>query len=65
MLAKDQVHIERTLYVHAGGLRQRLMLSNYGQAEVELPVAFSFVNDFADIFEVRRGSARPKRVPGA
>jgi glycogen debranching enzyme len=60
VLAKDQVHIERTLYVHAGGLRQRVMLSNYGHAEVELPVAFNFDNDFADIFEVR-GIARARR----
>ena len=60
VLAKDQVHIERTLYVHAGGLRQRVMLSNYGQAAIELPVAFSFDNDFADIFEVR-GITRARR----
>ena len=60
VLAKDQIHIERTLYVHAGGLRQRVMLSNYGQAEVELPVTFSFDNDFADIFEVR-GITRARR----
>jgi glycogen debranching enzyme len=59
-LAKDQVHIERTLYVHAGGMRQRVMLSNYGHAEIELPVAFSFDNDFADIFEVR-GIARARK----
>ena len=60
VLAKDQVHIERTLYVHAGGLRQRVMLSNYGQTEIELPVTFSFDNDFADIFEVR-GITRARR----
>jgi glycogen debranching enzyme len=60
VLAKDQVHIERTLYVHAGGLRQRVMLSNYGYAEIELPVTFSFDSDFADIFEVR-GIARARR----
>ena len=60
VLAKDQVHIERTLYVHTTGLRQRVMLSNYGQTEIELPVAFSFDNDFADIFEVR-GITRARR----
>ena len=60
VLAKDQVHIERTLYVHAAGLRQRVMLSNYAQTELELPVAFSFDNDFADIFEVR-GITRARR----
>ena len=60
VLTKDQVHIERTLYVHAAGLRQRVMLSNYGQTEIELPVAFSFGNDFADIFEVR-GITRARR----
>ena len=60
VLAKEQVHIERTVYVHATGLRQRVMLSNYGQTEIELPVAFSFDNDFADIFEVR-GTTRHRR----
>ena len=62
VLAKDQVHIERTLYVHAGGLRQRVMLSNYGQAAIELPVAFSFDNDFA--VRSTRYHARPERVAG-
>ncbi len=60
VLPKDQVHIERTLYVHTTGLRQRVMLSNYGQTKIELPVAFSFDNDFADIFEVR-GITRARR----
>lgn len=60
ILAKDQVHIERTLYVSNTGLRQRVMLSNYGQSDIELPVAFSFDNDFADIFEVR-GITRARR----
>ena len=70
VLAKDQIHIERTLYVHAAGLRQRVMLSNYGQTELELPVAFGFDNDFADIFEVRgitrarRGSRRTHETDG-
>jgi glycogen debranching enzyme len=63
-LGKDQVHIERTVYVHAGGLRQRLMLSNYSQATIDLPVTVSFNNDFADIFEVR-GTGRARRGTGA
>ncbi len=60
LLAKDQIHIERTVYVRAGGLHQRLMFSNYGQTDVELPVSISFDNDFADIFEVR-GTCRSHR----
>jgi glycogen debranching enzyme len=60
VLAKDQVHIERTAYVHAGALRQRVMLSNYGSAELHLVIGFSFANDFADIFEVR-GLTRARR----
>jgi len=60
VLAKDQVHIERTLYVHKGQLRQRVMLSNYGSDELILPVALTFDNDFADIFEVR-GIVRVRR----
>ena len=60
LLAKDQVHIERTAYVHAGALRQRVMLSNYGSSALRLVVGFSFANDFADIFEVR-GLTRARR----
>jgi glycogen debranching enzyme len=60
LLAKDQVHIERTAYVHAGVLRQRIMLSNYGPAPLQLHVAIAFGNDFADIFEVR-GLTRARR----
>lgn len=59
-LAKDQIHIERTVYVHAGGLHQRLMFTNYGGGEITLPVAIGFDNDFADIFEIR-GTARAHR----
>jgi glycogen debranching enzyme len=59
-LAKDQVHIERTLYVHAGVLRQRVMLSNYGSTPLQLTAAFAFDSDFADIFEVR-GLTRVRR----
>ncbi len=60
VLAKDQVHIERTAYVHAGVLRQRVMLSNYGSEALRLVIGFSFANDFADIFEVR-GLTRARR----
>lgn len=63
LLAKDQIHIARTVYVHASGLHQRLMFTNYGQSKVDLPVSIGFDNDFADIFEVRgtRRSHRGKR----
>ncbi|MEI9901136.1 MAG: glycogen debranching N-terminal domain-containing protein [Hyphomicrobium sp.] len=60
LLAKDQVHIERTVYVHAGGLHQRLMFSNFGHRQIDLPVSIAFDNDFADIFEVR-GTRRLRR----
>jgi glycogen debranching enzyme len=59
-LAKDQVHVERTIYVHAAVLRQRVMLSNYGSAALQLVIGFAFDNDFADIFEVR-GLTRARR----
>lgn len=60
VVAKEQIHIERAFYVDAGGLRQRLILSNYGQSQIEIPLAIGFDNDFADIFEVR-GTARARR----
>ena len=53
VLARDEIHVERTLYVQAGVLRQRLMLTNYGQDRVDLPVTIDFDSDFADIFQVR------------
>lgn len=60
VLAKDQIHIERTLYVQDGVLHQRLMFSNYAHSAIELPLALTFSNDFADIFEVR-GTRRLRR----
>jgi len=60
IVAKEQIHIERAFYVDAGGLRQRLILSNYGQSEIDVPLTIGFDNDFADIFEVR-GTARARR----
>jgi len=60
VVAKEQIHIERAFYVDAGGLRQRLILSNYGQSPIDIPVTIGFDNDFADIFEVR-GTARSRR----
>jgi len=60
IVAKEQIHIERAFYVDAGGLRQRLILSNYGQSQIDIPLTIGFDNDFADIFEVR-GMARARR----
>jgi len=60
IVAKEQIHIERAFYVDAGGLRQRLILSNYGQSQIDVPLTIGFDNDFADIFEVR-GTARARR----
>jgi glycogen debranching enzyme len=59
-LHKDVVHVYRTTYVLDGALRQRLAITNHGNANLKLPVSLFFDNDFADIFEVR-GMRRNRR----
>ena len=54
------VHIERKRLLFEGRLYERLLCSNYGEAEAVLPLNFSFAADFRDMFEVR-GQTRPVR----
>jgi glycogen debranching enzyme len=59
-LARDTIHIARTMYLHDGALRERLAIINYGDRIARLTLSFTFGADFADIFEVR-GVARARR----
>jgi glycogen debranching enzyme len=60
VLAKDTVHIARTIYLHDGALRERVTVSNHGTEAVQLSLSLAFASDFADIFEVR-GMRRKQR----
>ncbi|MCG6205660.1 amylo-alpha-1,6-glucosidase [Rhodopseudomonas sp. HC1] len=60
VLAKDLLHIVRTIFLWRGTAFQRIGLQNHGDVEASLDLTLDFDNDFADLFEVR-GSVRPKR----
>lgn len=59
-LAKDAVHIARTIYLCDGSLRERIALTNHSSDTVSLTLSLVFASDFADIFEVR-GVHRERR----
>jgi glycogen debranching enzyme len=59
-LAKDTIHIARTIYLHDGALRERVAITNHGDRTVRFTLSFTFGSDFADIFEVR-GVGRARR----
>jgi glycogen debranching enzyme len=59
-LAKDTLHILRTIFLWRGNAYQRLGVRNYGDRAIELRLSMLFENDFADLFEVR-GSHRDRR----
>ncbi|MGO3927682.1 amylo-alpha-1,6-glucosidase [Rhodopseudomonas pseudopalustris] len=60
VLAKDLLHIVRTIFLWRGTAFQRVGLQNHGDAEASFDLTLDFDNDFADLFEVR-GSVRPRR----
>ena len=59
VLAKDTLHIARTMYLHDGALRERVAITNHGNQVTRFTLSFTFAADFADIFEVR-GMHRPQ-----
>ena len=60
ILAKNLLHVARTLFVAGDALHQRLVVHNYGASTVPLLLSVTFASDFADLFEVR-GIARARR----
>lgn len=60
LLAKDTLHVVRTVFLWQGVAYQRLALRNHGSAPVVLGLSLAFGADFADLFEVR-GMHRPRR----
>ena len=60
VLARDTIHIVRTTYLWNNAAHQRLAIVNHGAATEAFRLAFTFGNDFADLFEVR-GERRARR----
>jgi glycogen debranching enzyme len=54
------VHIERKRLLFEGRLYERLLCTNFGDADAILPLDFAFDADFRDMFEVR-GQKRAER----
>ena len=54
------IHVERTRFLCDGRLSERLRFTNYSGRHAALPLGFSFLADFADIFEVQ-GRRRAQR----
>lgn len=59
------LHLQRTLLLHDGVLRQRIKVSNFAAHHVDVTMAVDVDADFTDIFEVRghRREARGHRSP--
>jgi glycogen debranching enzyme len=60
LLAKDTVHIARTIYLSDGSRREHMTIFNRGAEDIRLTLSLAFASDFADIFEVR-GCRRNRR----
>lgn len=62
------LHIERTRLLWNARLYEKLELTNFSDAQAEVPLKLTFGADFADIFEVQghvrkaRGEALPPRI---
>src|SRR5690349_6973590 len=60
VLAKDLLHIVRTIFLWHGTAYQRIGVQNHGDRRASFDLKLTFDNDFADLFEVR-GAARTRR----
>jgi glycogen debranching enzyme len=59
-LAKDTLHIVRTIFLWRDTAYQRFGIQNHADRAVEFSLSIGFDSDFADLFEVR-GLRRPRR----
>ena len=66
-LARGELHIFRARVLQHGAAVERVRVTNHALHPVEVPIAFRFDADFADVFEVRgtRRPARGERLPDA
>lgn len=56
------IHIERRRFLWDGRLYEQLILTNFSEFEVEVPLKLGFAADFADIFEVQGHTRRQRGV---
>jgi|RhiMethySRZTD1v2_1073278.scaffolds.fasta_scaffold06141_2 glycogen debranching enzyme len=65
VLERGVLHLFRSRVVWNGGSIERLRVSNHGLRSIQVPIAFKFDADFADVFEVRgmRRANRGQRFP--
>jgi glycogen debranching enzyme len=54
------IHVERSRLLWSTRLYERLVLVNFAETQVEVPLALTFAADFRDMFEVR-GTVRENR----
>jgi glycogen debranching enzyme len=59
-LAKDTLHVVRTIFLWRDTAYQRLAIRNHGDRPVDVRATIAFDSDFADLFEVR-GLRRKRR----
>jgi glycogen debranching enzyme len=64
VLAKDMLHIVRTVFLWHGTAYQRIGLQNHGDRVATFDLTLLFDSDFADLFEVR-GEKRARRGIGS
>lgn len=60
VLAKDMLHVVRTVFLWRGSAYQRLRMQNHGRDPYLVKLLLVFASDFADLFEVR-GLHRARR----
>lgn len=60
VLAKDTLHIVRSIFLWQDTAYQRIRIRNYGARSVAMGLVLKFACDFADLFEVR-GARRMRR----
>jgi glycogen debranching enzyme len=59
-LRRENIHLNRLKFIWNGGCYERLVVRNFSERPLDLPLTYRFASDFADLFEVRgeRRSAR-------
>ena len=68
IVPRGTLYLLRTKFLWQGACYERLSISNYGEAPLDVSFTFQFAADFADIFEVRgktrarKGHYLPERI---
>ena len=60
VLEHDQLHIRRSTFLWQATCHERIMVRNFGEVPLIVPLELHFAADFADLFEVR-GATRERR----